>query len=191
MAIRRRNFLTKKDFQTRFALPFLLASLLANVITVTIFIVLARGKMDSLLFSMRLPSTSVSAFFAPAALTAITAAIVALSLLFLWAARGMYHKIAGPLLQIRADLHKMRDDDLSARVTLRDADEFKDFAGEINAMVEALDSRISVLKAHAEDLARTAGAAKASRKDEEFQAAMQKMRGLSKSMEEQIRSFTL
>ena len=183
---RRRNYFTKKEFQARFALPFLLASLLANVITVTLFILLARNRIDSLLFSMRLPRVSAGSLLGPAAFIAGTAAIAAVSLLFLWAARGMYHKIAGPLKQIRSHLNNMSKGDLSSRVTLRDLDEYKDFAGQVNAMVEMLNGRFTVLKKQADDLVKAADALKASSNTADALTARQRMMGVIKSMEEQI-----
>jgi methyl-accepting chemotaxis protein len=190
-AFRRKNYFTKKGFQSRFVLPFLLTSSLANIVTVTLFVFLARNKIDSLLFSMLMPYTSAGAFLAPIAFIASMVAVVAVSLLFLWAARGMYHKIAGPLFEIRADLRKIAGGDLGTRVALRDIDEFKDFAGEINSMVASLSNRFAVLKSRAEDLARAAGALKSSPKPEESRAACQSMRGAIRALEEQIRSFTL
>lgn len=188
-AYKRRNYFTKKDFQTRFILPFLLASLLANIITVTLFIVLARNKIDSLLFSMRMPDTSAGALLSPAAFLASIVAVVALSLSFLWAARGMYHKIAGPLHQIRDHLHKIGAGDLSSRVILRENDEFRDFAEEINTMAEALNRRFTVLKNQTADLAKAADAFKTSLKTTESMAISQNMAGVIKAMEQQIGAF--
>jgi methyl-accepting chemotaxis protein len=182
---RRRNYFTKKEFQARFALPFLLASFLANTITVSLFIFLARNKIDSLLYSMRLPRASAGALLAPSAFIAGVAAVVAVSLLFLWAARGMYHKIEGPLQQIRAQLHMISAGDLSARVTLRDLDEFKDFAGQVNALVGTLNTRFTVLKTQAETLAKEADAWNASPKTAGG-AARRNMMLAIKSMKEQI-----
>jgi methyl-accepting chemotaxis protein len=190
-AFRRKNYLTKKGFQARFLLPFLLASSLANVATVTLFVVLARNKIDGMLFSMLMPDTSAGALLAPIAFVASLVAVVAVSLLFLWAARGSHHKIAGPLLDIRAGLQKITAGDLISRVALREIDEFKDFAGEINAMVAALNSRFAGLKGLAGEMSAAAGALKSSAKPEEFRAASRSMRGAINAMAEQIRSFDL
>lgn len=183
---RRRNFFTKKEFQTRFALPFFLASLLVNGVTVTLFIFLARHRIDSLLFSMRLPRASAGSLLAPAVFIAGSAAVVAVGFLFLWASRGMYQKIAGPIKHIRAHLHKISKGDLGSLLTLRDLDEFKDFAGQINAMVKTLNGRFAVLKDKAEDLARAADALRAPPAATGARGAQQIMIAAIKSMEEQI-----
>ena len=186
---RRRNYFTKKDFQARFMLPFIVASLLANVITVTLFIFLARNKIDSLLFSMRMSHNGAGALLAPAAFLASIVAVVALSLSFLWAAQGMYHKIEGPLHQIRGHLHKLGAGDLSFRINLRQSDEFRDFAGEINAMAEALKHRFTVLNDQAADLAKAADALKTTPQAAEVAALRRHMAGVIRSMEQHIGDF--
>jgi methyl-accepting chemotaxis protein len=188
---RRRNYFTKKGFQSRFMLRFIAASILANVITVTVFIYLAGRKIDSLLFSMRLPNVSAGALLSPEAFSASIVAVVSVSLLFLWLARGMYDKIAGPLHQIMGDMHTIGNGDLSCRVTLRDIDEFKDFAGEINAMVETLDHRFSGLKNRADELARASKALRNAPNASEARAVIRTMRTSINALDEQVRAFTL
>jgi len=188
---RRRNYLTKKEFQTRFILPFFLASLLINVATVALFITLARNKIENLLYSMRLPPVSAGILLSREAFLACAAAAVAVSVLFFYAARGRYQKIAPPLAHIRADLHKIADGDLGTRVSLWEEDEFRDFAGEINVMVDALSRRFHDLKKQADGLARASDALKASPGATEARAASQNMKQEVNAMKEQIRSFTL
>ncbi len=190
-AIRRKNYFTNKAFQTRFIIPFILATSLANIITVTLFIVLARNKIDSLLYSMRLPLTSAAVLLSPAAFTAGIVAVVSISLLFLWAARGMYHRIAGPLHQIGSGLDKIGNGDLSTRITLRDKDEFKDFAGEINSMVKELSRRFTNVNNDVEALAKAADTLKTSPQTAESRAAFESMKKTAGSLKEQIRAFKI
>ena len=188
---RRRNYFTKKGFQSRFMLRFIAASVLANVLTVTVFIFLARKKIDGLLFSMRLPSVSAGALLSSEAFFASIVAAVSVSILFLWVARGMYDKISGPLHRIRTDFHIIGKGDLSYRVTLRDMGEFKDFAGEINTMVESLERRFAALKSGADELAKFSKALRTAPNAAETHAATRTMRTAISAMDEQIRAFTL
>lgn len=188
---RRRNYFIKKGFQSRFMLRFIAASVLANVITVTVFIFLARKKIDGLLFSMRLPNVSVGALLSSEAFTASIVAVVSVSLLFLWVARGMYDKIAGPLHRIMADLHTIGNGDLSCRVTLRDMDEFNDFAGEINAMVETLNHRFSGVKNRADELARASKDLRNAPDTTEARAVIRTMRTSISSLDEQVQAFKI
>jgi len=187
---RRRNYFTKKGFQTRFILHFLAAAAVVNILTVTLFIVLARNKIDSLLFSMRLPHAGAGALLYPAAFTASVVAVAGVGLLFLWAGRGMYRKIAGPLQRIRTDLHKIETGDLSTEVVLREEDEFKDFAGEINAMVKELNRRFAGLKGQADELFKAAQATRTGAA-QESRALRQTMTQAIASLNEQLRAFKL
>jgi methyl-accepting chemotaxis protein len=188
---RRRNYLTNKAFQTRFIIPFILATSLANIITVSLFIVLARNKIDSLLYSMRLPLTNAATLLSPAVFTASIVAIVAISLLFLWAARGMYQRIAGPLHQIGSGLRRISNGDLSTKITLRDKDEFKDFAGEINSMIRELNNRLTNIRNEVEALAKAAEALKTSQQTVEFRTAFDSLKKSTGSLREQMRAFKI
>jgi methyl-accepting chemotaxis protein len=190
-AYRRRNYFTKKGFQSRFMLRFIVASVLANALSVTLFIFLAKNKIDSLLFSMRLPQASAGAILSPEAFLASIVAVVCISILFLLAARSMYDKISAPLHQIRTDLHTIGKGDLSCRVSLRDIDEFKDFAGEINTMTGELHSRFSVIHDQVNDLAKSAKALKSAHDPGESQAVIGQMKNALSSLEERIRVFKI
>ena len=190
-AFRRRNYFTKKGFQSRFMLRFIAASVLANVLTVTVFIFLARKKIDGLLFSMRLPNISTGALLSSEAFFASIVAVVSVSLLFLWVARGMYDKISGPLHQIRTDFLTISKGDLSCRVTLRDMDEFKDFAGEINTMVESLESRFAALKSSADELARFSKELRTAPNAAEDRAVTRSLMTEIGSLDQQIRAFKI
>lgn len=189
-AWRRRNYLTKKGFQARFALPFLLAVAVANIVPVTLFVIFARNKIDGYLFSMRMPDASAGTLLSSTAFAASIVAVAAVGLLFLLASRGMYQKLAESLLQIRSDLNKTISGDLSSRITPRPSDEFKDFAEQANAMVNALQSRFSNLRNSTEDLAKTARALNTEPNAADH-ALTQNMRQAIKSVEEQIRSFKI
>lgn len=189
MPYKRRNYFTKKGFQTRFILHFLTAAAVANVVTVAVFVIIARKKIDSLLFSMRLPQSGAGDILSSAAFFASIAAVAAVILLFLWAAREMHHKIANPLHQVRTDLHKIEKGDLHFRVILRDEDEFKCFAEEINTMVDGLNRRFTGLKNQADELAKSAKALSTSPTAEESRAVRRNMMQTIRSLEDQIRAF--
>ncbi len=188
---RRRNYFTKKGFQSRFMLRFIAASVLANALTVTVFIFLARKKIDGLLFSMRMPSASAGALLSSEAFLASIVSVVSVSLLFLWVARGMYDKISIPLHRIRSDFHSICNGDLSCRIILRDMDEFKDFAGEINIMVEALDRRFSGLRDRVGELTKSAKALRNAPNPAEARAMTRAMRTTINALDEQIQAFKI
>lgn len=190
-AYRRRNYFVLKNFQTRFILPFLAASFLANIIAVTLFIILARKKIDSVLFSMRLPVTSAGVLLSQPAFIACIIAAVAVSLLFLVVFHAMYQKIEGSLRYLGVDLHKISAGNLGFRVTLRENDEFKDFAEKINSMAGELSSRFKALKDQAEDLSKIAETLKNPHDPAKTPAVRLGIKRAVNSLEEQIKVFKL
>jgi methyl-accepting chemotaxis protein len=190
-AYRRRNYFVLKNFQTRFILPFLAASFLANIIAVTLFIILAKKKIDSVLFSMRLPVTSAGVLLLQPAFIACIIAAVAVSLLFLVVFHAMYQKIDDSLRYLGADLHKISADNLGFRVTLRENDEFRDFAEKINSMAGELSNRFKALKDQAENMAKAAEALKNPPDPAKTPAARLGIKRAANSLEEQVKAFKL
>jgi methyl-accepting chemotaxis protein len=188
---RRRNYLTSWGFQGRFVLPFLLASLVANIIAVTLFIVLAEGTLERHLYSMRMPHLSAGALLLPAVFRASVVSIVAVALSILWASRNMNRKIAESLHQVRMDLQRIVAGDLSSRVTPRESDEFQDFSGQLNVMIDELNRRFSVLRKQVHGLAQKADAVRMAATPEEMAVEKEGMIRILRSLEEQIGEFKL
>ena len=118
-------------------------------------------------------------------------AVVVISIFFLLSARSMYDKISGPLHLIRTELHTIGRGDLSCRVTLRDIDEFKDFAGEINTMTEELNRRFSVIHDHADELSKSVKALKNAHTAAESKTLLQSTKNALSALEERIRVFKI
>jgi methyl-accepting chemotaxis protein len=190
-AYRRRNYFVLKNFQTRFILPFLAASFLANIIAVTLFIILARKKIDSVLFSMRLPVTSAGVLLSQPAFIACIIAAVAVSLLFLVVFHAMYQKIDDSLRYLGADLQRISAGNLGFRVTLRENDEFRDFGEKINSMAGELGNRFQAFKDQAENMAKVAETLKNPPDPSKTPAARLAIKRATDSLEEQIKAFKL
>jgi methyl-accepting chemotaxis protein len=188
---RRRNYFIKKGFQGRFMLRFIAASFAVTLLAIALFISLARNKIDDILFSMRLPVSGASALLSREALYVSIAAVAAISILYLLAARSMYRKIEGPLQRIKTDLRRITSGDLGCRVTLREEDEFKDFAGEINAMAEALGLCYAHLRNRADELAATVKALESVPGPDESQALMQRLSVDVRALRKQIGDMKL
>ena len=54
--------------------------------------------------------------------------------------------VHGPLKKMTSDIYKISAGDLSFKITLRERDEFKDFADQMNLMVDELDKRFKAIK---------------------------------------------
>lgn len=188
---RRRNYFVKRAFQGRFILRFIITSLVVALLAVAAFVFLAKGRLNEALFSMRLPSSGPSALLAREAALASVGAVVAISLLYLLAARSMYHKITGPLQRMRTDFQRILAGDLGCRVVLRDPDEFKDFAAEINLMVEALGRRYAGLQAQTAALADTAKALENASHPDEARALTARLADELRAVREQLKEVSL
>jgi methyl-accepting chemotaxis protein len=152
---RRRNYFIKKSFQSRFILRFLLVSSLWSVLSIALFNFLAYKKIDSILFSMRLPAKDTGSLFFKEVLYANITALGFIILTFLITARGIHNKIVRSLFRIRVDILRFSRGDLSSRIMLSHEDEFKDFAETFNGMALDLHQRFSDIKVHLDQLTDT------------------------------------
>jgi methyl-accepting chemotaxis protein len=145
---RRRNYFIKKSFQSRFILRFLFVSSLWSILSIALFNFLAYKKIDSILFSMRLPAKNTGSLFFKEFFYANITALVFIILTFLMTARGIHNKIVRSLFRIRVDILRFASGDLGSRIMLSRDDEFKDFADTFNGMALNLHQRFSDIKAH-------------------------------------------
>jgi methyl-accepting chemotaxis protein len=154
---RRRNYFTKKKFQSMFILRFLVVSLIGSVVAVILFNIFSLNKIDSLLFSMRLPAASTGGLFFREAFWANCIALAFIFLVLVYAVEGLHNKIVGTLFRIRVDLSRLIRGDLGSRVFLQEGEEFKDFADELNLMTVELSHRFAGIKADVRKISRTVG----------------------------------
>lgn len=145
---KRRNYFIKKGFQSRFILRFLLVSSLWSVLSIALFNFMAYKKIDSMLFSMRLPAKNTGSLFMKEVFFANITALLFIVLTFLVTARGIHRKIVRSLFRIRVDILRFARGDMESRIMLSQEDEFKDFAGTFNGMAVALHQRFSDMKNH-------------------------------------------
>lgn len=145
---KRRNYFIKKGFQSRFILRFLLVSSLWSVLSIALFNFMAYKKIDSMLFSMRLPAKNTGSLFMKEVFFANITALLFIVLTFLVTARGIHRKIVRSLFRIRVDILRFARGDMESRIMLSQEDEFKDFAETFNGMAVALHQRFSDMKNH-------------------------------------------
>jgi methyl-accepting chemotaxis protein len=145
---RRRNYFIKKGFQSRFILRFLLVSSLWSILSIALFNFLAYKKIDTILFSMRLPAKNTGSLFLEEVFYANITALIFIILTFLITARGIHKKIVRSLFRIRVDILRFVRGDMESRIMLSQEDEFKDFAETFNGMALALQQRFSDIKDH-------------------------------------------
>jgi methyl-accepting chemotaxis protein len=186
---RRRNYFTKKKFQSMFILRFLVVSLIGSVVAVVLFNIFSLNKIDSLLFSMRLPSASTGSLFFREAFWANCIALAFIFLVLVYAVEGLRNKIVGSLFRIRVDLSRLIRGDLGSRVVLQEGEEFKDFADELNLMAVELSHRFAGIRADVKKLGRTVGDLRDEREARERTELKRRLAEQVESLELQIAGF--
>jgi methyl-accepting chemotaxis protein len=104
-----------------------------------------------LLVNMLLPGEQrLDISFSTATLIGIVELVLVVGVLY--ASLRTTHRIAGPIFVISRQLRAFGAGDLTARITLRNTDMFRDEAGEINGGLDQLQARVAEIKTHALEL---------------------------------------
>jgi methyl-accepting chemotaxis protein len=186
---RRRNYFTKKNFQSRFILRFLVISLIGSIVAVILFNIFSLNRIDSFLFSMRLPAASTGPLFFREAFWANSIALVFIFLVLVFAVEGLRNRITGALFRIRVDLSRLIKGDLGSRVVLREGEEFKDFADELNLMAIELSHRFADIKTNARQISRTVGDLRDAQEEAERRELKRRLTEQVGSLESLIEGF--
>ncbi|MBI4685661.1 MAG: methyl-accepting chemotaxis protein [Nitrospirae bacterium] len=183
---RRKKYFVKKNFQARFILKFLVLSSIASILSILLFNYLAYRKIDSVLFSMRIPASGAGELLLKEAFYSNLFAIAVVVIMVMITVRGIFHKIARPLYAIRANLQKIRSGDLSLKIALRRGDEFKDVADELNGMILGLHQRFTEIKGNAQQLSEYARELKdlsGDKNKERLEALKEQVRAVEETLE--------
>ena len=145
MKFRRRKYLIDTVFQTKIIITFVVLSLLGSFVAVTVFNFLALNKLDELLWSTHIRVQSTGEYLRPLFIKVNIISFIFISLLFIITAFLMIKKTSGPLFRMSKDISKVAAGDLTADISLRKGDDFRDVAYELDTMVKALRNRFSKL----------------------------------------------
>ncbi|MEW6428102.1 MAG: methyl-accepting chemotaxis protein [Thermodesulfobacteriota bacterium] len=143
---KRRIYIIDRRNQFRFIARFVAASLIGNLGAIIAFVLLARPKLDTVIYSMRMPDVPVSSIImreivvTSGGVTLLTAAIFAVT------AYRLLSRLNGPLYNIQGKLGRAADGDLTARVVLRKNDSFQELATGVNTLLDRLHGDIRTLK---------------------------------------------
>lgn len=151
-AYKRRNYFIDKGAQSRFIVGFAVSSMLGGIIGIVCFVYFARRKIDATLYSMRLPEVAAADLLMNEMLLALGITILVVTVMFVLTAGKVFKRINGPLRKMAGVVQSIGSGDLHNGVSLRDNDEFKMLAGELDGLVKKLRQGISVLRNHAEQL---------------------------------------
>ncbi len=144
---KRRTYYIKNSAQSKFILRFVMLSLLGGTIALGSFNFLAYKKIDAILYSMRLPNISPGGLLWNEMLYTNLFVIAFILIAFAITAKGLFNKINGPLKKMTYDIARMTNGTLNITISLRQHDEFRDIASELNEMAAGLNQRLTKIQA--------------------------------------------
>jgi len=155
MKLQRSRYLIDTRLQIRYALLFVAISLISNILSVTAFNVLALKQLDTLMWSTHISINSTDDLIRPLFFFVNIINFVFVAALLVLIGFLMLKKTSGPLIRMTRDIRKVTGGDLSSRIVLRQKDDFRDVADELNQMTGELRERFSGLKDKYEGLSRS------------------------------------
>ena len=149
---KRKTYYIKNSAQSKFIFRFVTISILGGILALGAFNYLAYKKIDSVLYSMRMPKISPGGLLWNEMIYTNVFVIIFILIVFSLMARSLYNKVHGPLKKLTNDIKRMGAGDFSRNIALRQKDEFQDFADHLNRMSQELDYRFSALNRAAEKI---------------------------------------
>jgi len=149
---KRRTYYIKNSAQSKFIFRFVLLSILGGAAALAAFNYLAYKKIDSVLYSMRLPNISPGGLLRDEMVYTNAFVIIFILIAFVLTARNLFNKVNGPLKKLTSDILKMADGELHFPVTLRQNDEFRDIADELSTMATSLNQRMQAIQDHTDTI---------------------------------------
>ena len=153
---KRKTYYIKNSAQSKFIFRFVAISILGGILAVCSFNYLAYKKIDTVLYSMRMPKISPGGLLWSEMIYTNIFVIIFILLVFILTARNLYNKIHGPLKKLTNDIKRMKSGDFSKDIALRQKDEFQDFADALNRMSYKLDGQFTTIENAADKILSTA-----------------------------------
>jgi len=138
MKFRRRQYIVHAGLQMHYALIFIVIALIGNVCAVAVFNVYALKRLDDIRWSTHVDIESLAAVLTPLFLSVNVIMIIFLAIVLTIFGIWIIRKSSGPLYRMSKDLDTFAQGDMSARIELREKDEFQDVATELNDMMKRL-----------------------------------------------------
>lgn len=150
---KRRRYFIDKGVQARFIGGFAAACMAGGIVAIICFRYMAERKIEQTLYSVRLPDVLMGYLLMEEMLftTVFTAFFVLI--LFAYTGRKLFVRIEGPLTRMAGVIRVISAGDLQTRVRLREEDEFKGFAREVDQMVVSLNTTVKAIKNRAHEAA--------------------------------------
>jgi methyl-accepting chemotaxis protein len=143
---KRRNYYINRKFQTRFVVIFLLILIVSGCISAGLTLFSTQKTLTSTYDGSGLAIKKTSFAIMPSVILTTVITVAATGLVVLVVTLLISHKIAGPMFRFEQDLQGIANGDLQKKIQIRDGDQFGGVATNLNAMVESLHARVTIMQ---------------------------------------------
>jgi len=143
---KRRTIFINRSYQFKFILKFCLILLLGGVVSTGLVFLLSRETLTTSFERGRLVVQNTATAILPAVIltNGITLAIV--MVIAVVTVLYISHKIAGPMFRFEKEIVKLKEGDLTTRITLRKKDQFISLGQSFNEMTARLHDKVSAVE---------------------------------------------
>jgi methyl-accepting chemotaxis protein len=143
---RRRNYFIEKRFQRNFILKFCVLVMAGSFLSGVIIYLMSRSTVTTTFENCRLTIKSTWDFMLPAVLISSAVVIVFIGLATIAVTLFTSHRIAGPLYRMEKDIDEVASGNLKKVFRLRQGDELKALAENLDKMTRAIGDMVSGIK---------------------------------------------
>ncbi len=187
----RKNYFIKKDFQTRFIVRFVVTTTVWAAAAVSLFALLGSRRLEEVLYSPHINIRTTTELLMPSALQAHAISLALFAAILGYAIYALWKRLSVPLYCLKKDLARVSAGDLGSGITLREGEEFRDLASDLDGMRNGLRQKFArvkgaheTLSAAASDLERAVLKGRPSAQD------VASLRSAVERMKEELNGFT-
>jgi methyl-accepting chemotaxis protein len=158
MNFRRRTYIVDAGLQMKVALVFAAVSLTASTAAVAAFNYFSLKRMEAVMWSTHIAVRTTGEIVGPLFIYTNVINFIAVLILLIITIMWMMRKTRGPLYRMSRDIQRVADGDIAAEVTLRQKDEFKNAANELDLMVKSMRGWFVNFKNSYSDISRSIAA---------------------------------
>lgn len=152
----RKIYFIKKDFQTRFIVRFVLTTTIWAAAAVSLFALLGSRRLEEVLYSPHINIRTTMELLMPSALQAHVISLALFAAILVYAIYALWKRLSVPLYCLKKDLARVSSGDLGSDITLREGEEFRDLASDLDGMRSGLRQKFVRVKDAHETLAAAA-----------------------------------
>ncbi len=145
MKFRRRKFIINAGLQMKIALVFAAIAISGSIAATTAFNYFALKKIEKLMWSTHIGIKNTGEIIKQLVLYVNLVDFLFIAVLLIIAVAWMMKKTRGPIFRLTKDIEGVSNGDLTIDIILRDKDEFRDVAHELNLMVGSMREKFMKL----------------------------------------------